>query len=84
MAIREGPAHSSANSGTVDFQGNRVEVSLAFTPEAKLGDWLLVHAGFSIGRLEESEAREVWDMLKQDESFRDQIPPELRGDGRGG
>ena len=41
----------------VDFQGSRVEVSLAFTPEAKQGDWVLVHAGFALNTLDEDEAK---------------------------
>jgi len=52
-------------SGIVDFQGNRVEVSLAMVPEAKVWDWLLVHAGFALNILEEQEARETWDYLKE-------------------
>ena len=84
IEIRDGSPDAPGNDGTIDFQGSRVNVSLAFTPEAQLGDWLLVHAGFSIGRLEEAEAREVWDMLKEDENFRDQMPVELRTNGEGG
>jgi len=51
--------------GTVDFQGSRVEVSLAMVPEAEMGDWVLVHAGLAITRLEESEARETWKYLEE-------------------
>ncbi|MBU0754113.1 MAG: HypC/HybG/HupF family hydrogenase formation chaperone [Planctomycetes bacterium] len=52
-------------TGTVDFQGSRIEVSLALVPGAGRGDWVLVHAGFAISRLEEAEAMETWDYLKQ-------------------
>ncbi len=52
-------------SGMVDFQGNRLEVSLAMVPEAKEGDWVLVHAGFALNVLDEQEARETWDYLKE-------------------
>ena len=54
---------------------------MAFTPEARVGDWLLIHAGFAINRLNEEEAREVWDLLKQDECFADRVPAELAGPG---
>jgi hydrogenase expression/formation protein HypC len=50
--------------GTVDFQGTRMEVGLAFTPEAKAGDWVLVHAGFALSLLDEAEAMETWSYLK--------------------
>lgn len=48
---------------TVDFQGSRVEVSLALVPEAVPGDWVLVHAGFALTRLDEHEAAETWRWL---------------------
>ena len=54
-------------TGVVDFQGSRFAVSLAFTPGAELGDWILVHAGFAINRLDEAEAREIWDVLRDEE-----------------
>ena len=49
----------------MDFQGSRLEVSLAFTPEAKPGDWVLVHAGFALNLLDEDEARETWAYLQE-------------------
>lgn len=51
--------------GTVDFQGSRMEVSLAFTPEAREGDWVLVHAGFALQVLDEQAARETWQYLAE-------------------
>lgn len=61
-------------SGIVDFQGTRVKVGLAFVPEAQVGDWLLVHAGFAISRLDEAEAHEVWELLQPDE-LPEELPP---------
>jgi hydrogenase expression/formation protein HypC len=51
-------------TGVVDFGGTRIEVNLAFTPEAGVGDWLLVHAGFALRCLDEAAAREIWDFLR--------------------
>ncbi|HDZ22868.1 hypothetical protein LCGC14_0018860 [marine sediment metagenome] len=59
------PAAAIGPTGTVDFCGNRVEVSLAMTPEAAVGDWVLVHAGFAITMLDEDEARETWAVLTE-------------------
>jgi hydrogenase expression/formation protein HypC len=42
--------------GSVDFSGVRREVSLAFTPEAQLGDYVLVHAGFALTVIDPQEA----------------------------
>jgi len=49
----------------VDFQGSRVNVSAVMTPDVDIGDWVLVHAGFAISELDESEARRTWDYLQQ-------------------
>lgn len=62
--------------GTVDFQGTRIEVGLAFTPEAQEGDWVLVHAGFALNVLDEQEARETWQYLKM-ANVVDEIPTQL-------
>jgi hydrogenase expression/formation protein HypC len=52
-------------TGIVDFQGTRLEVGLAFVPEAAKGDWVLVHAGFALNVLDEQEALETWRYLKE-------------------
>lgn len=51
--------------GHVDFGGIEKQVSLAFVPEAREGDFVLVHVGFAISRVDEEEARRVFDYLKQ-------------------
>jgi len=66
----------------VDFQGSRVEVSLAMTPEAEPGDWVLVHAGFAITLLDEDEARETWEYL--DAGGLGVMPEELKAPGQPG
>ncbi len=43
--------------GTVEFGGVAREVCLAYTPEARPGDWVIVHAGFAISLLDEEEAQ---------------------------
>ncbi len=53
------------DEAVVDFQGNTLKVSKVLTPEVAIGDWVLVHAGFAITRLDEREARETWDYLRQ-------------------
>ncbi len=47
----------------VDLQGNRLKISKVLTPEASVGDWVLVHAGFAITQISEQDARETWDYL---------------------
>jgi hydrogenase expression/formation protein HypC len=49
----------------VDFGGIRKEVNLAYTPEAEIGKYVLVHVGFAISVIDEAEARRVFEYLKQ-------------------
>ncbi len=56
---------SLARTGIVDFGGITKSVSLAFVPEAKIGEYVLVHVGFAISRVEEAEAGAVFDYLRQ-------------------
>ncbi|MBK8816635.1 MAG: HypC/HybG/HupF family hydrogenase formation chaperone [Methylococcaceae bacterium] len=42
--------------GKVDFSGIGKEVSLAYVPEAKIGDYVIVHAGFALSVLNEEDA----------------------------
>ena len=51
--------------GRVSFGGIVKEVSLAYTPEANVGDYVIVHVGFAISRLEEAEAHRVFEYLRQ-------------------
>ena len=43
----------------VDLGGMNLEVSLALTPEAQVGDYVIVHTGFAISVLDEAEAQET-------------------------
>ena len=47
-------------TGCVCFGGIVKEVSLAYVPEAEVGDYVLVHVGFAISKLDEKEAQRVW------------------------
>jgi hydrogenase expression/formation protein HypC len=64
VAVEEG-GPTGGRIGTIDFQGNRAEASLVLTPEARPGDWVLVHAGFAIQTLDEEDALETWKYLEQ-------------------
>jgi hydrogenase expression/formation protein HypC len=52
-------------SAVVDFQGSRLDVSLSLVPDAGVGDWVLVHAGYAISRLDEAEALETWKYIEE-------------------
>jgi hydrogenase expression/formation protein HypC len=48
------------DSATADLHGNRVEISTLLVPHCREGDWVLLHAGFAIQKLNEEEAKETW------------------------
>ncbi|NQU76648.1 MAG: HypC/HybG/HupF family hydrogenase formation chaperone [Planctomycetes bacterium] len=58
----------------VDFNGSRLQVSLALTSEADVGDWVLVHAGYAITVLDEAAALETWEYLNQIEDVGGLLP----------
>ena len=52
-------------TGKVDFGGIIKEVSLAYVPEVKIGEYVIVHVGFALSRLDENEAKKVLQYLKE-------------------
>ncbi len=51
--------------GTVDFGGVRKDVDLSFTPDVLPGDFVLVHVGFALSRLDEAEAMRTLAYLEE-------------------
>ena len=51
--------------GKVNFGGIKKDVNLAYVPEAKVNDYVIVHVGFAISILDEDEANKVFEYLKQ-------------------
>jgi len=60
-----GSVDSLLRSGKVDFSGVVKTVNLGYVPEAKVGDYVLVHVGFAISTVDEQEARTVFEYLRQ-------------------
>lgn len=51
--------------GKVDFGGVFRETCLAYVPEAKIGDYVLIHVGFALNILSEEEAKETLSLLQE-------------------
>jgi hydrogenase expression/formation protein HypC len=51
--------------GKVRFGGITREVCLEYEPEARPGDFVLVHVGFAIARIDAEEAARTWEVLEQ-------------------
>ncbi|MGA2262673.1 MAG: HypC/HybG/HupF family hydrogenase formation chaperone [Acidobacteriota bacterium] len=56
---------SILRSGRVDFAGIIKQVNLAYVPEAKVGDYVLVHVGFALNTIDEAEADQVFEYLRE-------------------
>jgi hydrogenase expression/formation protein HypC len=52
-------------SGRVNFGGIVKEVNLSYVPEAKVGDYVIVHVGFALSTVDEQEARQVFEYLRE-------------------
>ncbi len=51
--------------GKVEFGGIRKDVCLVYTPEAQVGQYVLVHVGFAISQIDAAEAQEIFSYLQQ-------------------
>jgi hydrogenase expression/formation protein HypC len=63
--IRETTGDGVFRSGKIDFGGIIREVRLDFLPEAQVGDYVLVHVGIAISRIDEEEARITLQLLRE-------------------
>jgi len=61
----------------VEFGGIVKETCLAYTPEARAGDYVIVHVGFAISRIDESEAEEIFSYIQQIEDATAEDPGEV-------
>ena len=53
------------NMATIDVEGVQREASLLLLEDARVGDYVIVHAGFAISKLDEAAARETIDLLRE-------------------
>ena len=56
--VRDGTA-------TIDMMGVRRDISLSLTPSARIGDWVLVHAGFAIEVIDAEQAEETIQIVRE-------------------
>ena len=71
----------SLSMGRVEFGGIVKDICLAYLPEVQVGDYVLVHVGFAISRIDEQEAEEIFSYIEQIgelSELEDLEPPALR------
>ena len=57
----------------IDFGGVLKEVCLAYTPEAEVGNYALIHVGFAISLMDEEEAQETLKLIREVADFENEI-----------
>jgi hydrogenase expression/formation protein HypC len=62
--------------GKIDFGGVTREVCLAYVPEARVGDYAIIHVGFALNLMSEAEANESLDLLRQIADVEAELYPE--------
>jgi hydrogenase expression/formation protein HypC len=55
----------ASKQGKVDYLGTKVKVDFSLLEDVQPGDWVIVHAGFAITRLDEEEAQETLTLLRE-------------------
>ena len=69
---------SEGGLAKAEISGVRRAVSIALCPEAQVGDWVLVHVGFALERIDEDYARETIELLEQMGEAYEQEVQEIR------
>jgi hydrogenase expression/formation protein HypC len=87
VAIEQALEPGALLQGVVSFGGVRKRVCLAYVPDAKVGDYAIVHAGFALNLVDEKEAGAIFAMLKEAEAAAegglDESPVNDHAAGRG-
>ncbi len=65
LAIPMQVIECSEFGGVAEIDGVRRQVSMIYVPEAEVGDWVLVHAGFAIGQVDAEEAAKTLELLRE-------------------
>jgi hydrogenase expression/formation protein HypC len=56
---------SETRQGRADYLGTKVKVNFALLESVEIGDWVIIHAGYAISRLNEEEAQETLSLLRE-------------------
>lgn len=82
LEISDAAPEDPMRMGKVEFSGISRDICLAYLPEVQVGDWVLVHVGFAISKIDEEEASEIFSYIEQigelsemQDPFDDAAPP---------
>ncbi|MDE1920602.1 MAG: HypC/HybG/HupF family hydrogenase formation chaperone [Candidatus Omnitrophica bacterium] len=72
-SIQDAGGSALNKKGKVNFGGILKEVSLAYVPEAKIGDYVIVHVGFALSVVDQQEALKVFEYLNKMEDLQEEL-----------
>jgi len=78
LAIPARITELEGDRAVVDAMGNRFKAKTTLLPKVKLGDLVLVHAGFAISMVDEEEAKKTWQLISEINDFLD-TPNKISG-----
>ncbi len=78
LAIPARIVELEGDRAVVDAMGNRWKAKTTLLPDAKLGDLVLIHAGFAISLVDEEEAKKTWQLIAEISEFED-TPNKISG-----
>ena len=78
LAIPARIVELDGDKAVVDAMGNRWRAKTTLLPEAKLGDLILIHAGFAISLVDEEEAKKTWQLIAEINEFQN-TPNKISG-----
>ncbi|MEA3225024.1 MAG: HypC/HybG/HupF family hydrogenase formation chaperone [Planctomycetota bacterium] len=78
LAIPARIVELEGDRAVVDAMGNRWKAKTTLLPDAKLGDLILIHAGFAISLVDEEEAKKTWQLIAEISEF-DDTPNKISG-----
>ena len=65
LAVPAKLLETNGSEAIADLHGNRLRITTLLVPDVQAGDWVLIHAGFAIQRLDEQSAARTWAVLEQ-------------------
>ena len=71
LAIPARIVELKGDKAVVDAMGNQFRARTTLLPQAKLGDLVLIHAGFAISTIDEEEAKKTWQLIAEIDQFKD-------------
>jgi hydrogenase expression/formation protein HypC len=78
LAIPARIVELEGDRAVVDAMGNQYKAKTTLLPDAKLGDLVLIHAGFAISLVDEEEAKKTWQLIAEINEFQD-TPDKISG-----